>query len=955
MNSGGGFNPSSSMFTIASATITIASAVITIQNASGMGGGAGGGTGGGFGAGTGPIANAGLPPMVPNPAVPSPNAPPGGWNGYFSNLTRGGFNPNQMAQQAITGLPEGFGAGVRAAGLGALVYGEALWGENAWLASRRPGYQLGSDIIAQETAGMGYNRLLTPQRERIADLQGDLAWREALSGWTRYVPGLNTMYENRQRGYNREIEKQQAELIAQQGDIMAGLYGDPDRIRSVASARGAQGSLVRAFAGYGTNVSSAIANDPGLDAMIHMGYSVADVIQMSQDVAGYAGQTGNRDIRDAFRFGNTAQARQLTIDRAAATGDFSTLGHQVLSPELRRQYADRAFNRQNLIDTGAFGEVGVRQAQADVVALQQTGAGYRTLQSGYAGVNVGIDQQIASERGLSNIPGISDLERQQHLANIASLENQRRGNVIAGQQAEMTQRQTMIAADTSMSQLNIQRGLYSGAAGRDSGAQYASESSNMRREAARLREDAAREVNDPSRRRALLVQAEEKEFQASVGVARESSSRIFGEDIAGAGILSARAGAAMTQATLFGGAPEYGAAVGMQADPVRAQLQAIADKIARGNLSLEEVRNLTAQQITLQNQLVVIGQEQIRGADRMALAVGQTQLGISQTEYQTSVMRGGGGVSGARLYTGQIGQARGNVAKAQQLVNDIEQSMIQTKGFVDQNSPELNAARGALASEQQKEVGTELGTANVPFSLGLQRSLSASQYAAQVLTSVPGAYGNVRGALQNTVRGLEREAEELKAQHEIAMQNVSPENREAVDFQFQQRLQNIGIQQASAMQTLSYGWENRLISQTLGTPGNFGSIESRFSLRDAVGRGGVLNPHFGSTGENRPFFARQADEVLSIAGTFGQPESFGLSAITGTTGRGRTGIAGMPGFSGYGATPQGMSGIDRVVVVQLKWPNGSDAGTFSINTNKTNALSSWEDLASQITQQANMN
>jgi len=50
-----------------------------------------------------------------------------------------------------------------------------------------------------------------------------------------------------------------------------------------------------------------------------------------------------------------------------------------------------------------------------------------------------------------------------------------------------------------------------------------------------------------------------------------------------------------------------------------------------------------------------------------------------------------------------------------------------------------------------------------------------------------------------------------------------------------------------------------------------------------------------------------------------------------------------------------MSGIDRVVVVQLKWPNGSDAGTFSINTNKTNALSSWEDLASQITQQANMN
>jgi hypothetical protein len=121
----------------------------------------------------------------------------------------------------------------------------------------------------------------------------------------------------------------------------------------------------------------------------------------------------------------------------------------------------------------------------------------------------------------------------------------------------------------------------------------------------------------------------------------------------------------------------------------------------------------------------------------------------------------------------------------------------------------------------------------------------------------------------------------------------------AAALQYQERLQQLGVQQAGAYQQLSYGWENRLMSTMIGSPGSFNLNGRGFALRDAVLFGGAVNPHFGSNRSNLPFF-------LQLAGLGNIPSHF--PGTTGPFDAPGFGVYGMPGLPGTGGAPVGASG-----------------------------------------------
>lgn len=167
----------------------------------------------------------------------------------------------------------------------------------------------------------------------------------------------------------------------------------------------------------------------------------------------------------------------------------------------------------------------------------------------------------------------------------------------------------------------------------------------------------------------------------------------------------------------------------------------------------------------------------------------------------------------------------------------------------------------AILEEEQAGMAAWEGAgrlARTPVDLGLQRAESFASFQVGILSNIPGSYGNLRGALRQQMQLQEQEALQIQEMRERQRRSgtLTPE----ADFTYQQRLQEIAGQQLSSFNQLSYGWESRLIGTQLGNPG-FQNLEARgFAYRDAV-LGGAVNPHFGATAEQLPFFMRYASNV----------------------------------------------------------------------------------------------
>ena len=873
-NGGGSFSIHTATFVVQQANIAIASAQIVIQSATGMSAGAPG-TSGAVVGGT-------LPPM--SPSIPSggsvpQNTPPFAMNAFWQQVAQ---NPTLagFARAGLGSLPLG---AVGILGAAAEVGSISM---NAAYAAQLPGYQYETSQMVQAASGNYINPILAAGQTRAAVIAGEIAERRARFQPFESLPLVGGMIHGANEmgtpGFNPILR----------GGIRAGLSAIP-------IIGGALGDMADELLGPHEGLQD-------MERKRQLELAKADAQQRALLYAALTGTSarGSRFLEGAnglVELGSRQSLLPFGESISRMNGDFMAGS---MPSEMMK------FGQESTL--GSFGSI-VRMAQDPMMAGLRRNIGSVLGQNG---INSGYVREIATQMALrGDLEGLSSIKPMLSAAGLTVDEFAQMASPVLGMQ-----RQININQSTYTVQKN--QGASIETLNRTLGATSAQYGAQIRR----LQEQRAANPEFAEDYDAQIAQLQAAQSE----IPRQQSFGLFGIATARAGIASAEAERYSAKARLFGGPSEYGTAVGMQRDVVGQQLQAIKDLIARGNLTQEEMLRYQSQVTSLETQQVQLQQEQIRGVAQMQFSIAQANLGIGQTQLQTGLMRGLGGVAGANAAVGITSLARESVSKAQHAVH-----VLRAQPGMTEDNADLKAALQALASAQQTEVGSELGQANIPNSLPLQRSLSSAQYTAQVLTSVPGAYGNVRGALQTQVKDLELEAAEIMKQRDIALANASPENREAIAFEFQKRLQGVGMQQASAMQQLSYGWESRIISEAINTGGNFGVVANRFNYRDAVGHG-VVNPPFGSNGENRPFLAREADEIPSIYGSTGTPGGFYVTAV-GSVGGGRGILREEMKSSG------GRRGANDEITIKLELPDGTVVGRKTIPKNQ---LLSQEDMAS---------
>jgi hypothetical protein len=175
------------------------------------------------------------------------------------------------------------------------------------------------------------------------------------------------------------------------------------------------------------------------------------------------------------------------------------------------------------------------------------------------------------------------------------------------------------------------------------------------------------------------------------------------------------------------------------------------------------------------------------------------------------------------------------------------------------------AERSAEVERARSEASNASGQiAARPLDVATRATISGGEFRTQVLESMPGAYGNIRRETLGLMEAYGGASQEIVARRERERRAgiLRPED----ELHYQEQLQQLSLAQVGAEQRLSFGWQSRLVSQTLGTPRNFALIASQFSLRDAVGAG-VANPLFGANAQQLPMWQRFAHE----APFFGMP------------------------------------------------------------------------------------
>jgi hypothetical protein len=214
-----------------------------------------------------------------------------------------------------------------------------------------------------------------------------------------------------------------------------------------------------------------------------------------------------------------------------------------------------------------------------------------------------------------------------------------------------------------------------------------------------------------------------------------------------------------------------------------------------------------------------------------------------------------------------------------------------------------NDLRTRQEGAESQSLGQYSAFASMPFNIETQRVLSQSSYQIAALETVPGTYGNIRGALTARMGALEQGAAEIMQRRDTLQREGAFQNNPALALQMQEQLQGIGLQQAQTFGQLSAGWENRLVGTLIGHPGNF-SLEGRgFSYRNALMRG-VMSPygHFGSSSTDLPgFLSGNMLNRIPMAGLPGVKDPFNFDLPTN--------FSGLPDFPTPPMGPGGDSGL----------------------------------------------
>ena len=513
----------------------------------------------------------------------------------------------------------------------------------------------------------------------------------------------------------------------------------------------------------GPDYQHAFTHFAGGSGVLRGYYTDAEMASFGGIVGGYATDPSFSGIRGAARRGDAAGAMLQTGYAAASRGDFNTIANLPYGDATRKMFADMGWQHVDTIQQAQLTGAGIQQAGARFGEMGATGAGY-------AGLQRQLDTMIDLQRTLITVlqaqraqaaNGGNTVAVAQMDAAIASAQGtiaQQRGQR-AG--VEYSQRQTAIGAASSFASTELNRVTMRGGTAMQMVPAYAGLVNAARQQAQVLREQAA---NDPrlndAQRAQLRAQAAQAEQEAEIGIPRQLSQTQYQQDVGFAQFTGAEAGFAGTRAQLFGTPAESRQASLQQAGAIGQQIRAMQDLLARGLVPLPEIAQHLAAIRQLQGQQLEVTTNAYREEASQNLQIAQGRMGIASTQMQTGFMRGVGGTAAEDLSLGYLATAGGGVARAQQQVDLL------VRQGESENSGRMVAARQALASAQQGQVGAEIGLANAPaLDVTGQRELSRARYQTQVLSMLPGSYGSIRGALRTTVRDLEKEGQAKKDQY----------------------------------------------------------------------------------------------------------------------------------------------------------------------------------------------
>lgn len=262
--------------------------------------------------------------------------------------------------------------------------------------------------------------------------------------------------------------------------------------------------------------------------------------------------------------------------------------------------------------------------------------------------------------------------------------------------------------------------------------------------------------------------------------------------------------------------------------------------------------------------------------ERLSPGARSAQAGMGVASAELSIARAGG-LGSAETRDLELSGVREAEAAAQVAAQRVrERRELARQGRIDPSLVREAEAQEAQARARATQMRTALGDVALPLSMRERKE--ETSYALRVLETVPGAFGNVRGLLMGQMSQLNEEAAYLQNE----LQTRGPELTEEGRAQIRRRLREVGIEQAGAFQQLSTGWENRLVSRMIGSPGSF-NLEGRgLSLMSAIVGGNVTNPHMGMNAQQLPFFLQQASLAhipFAGPGVRGYPGSDGIGVF----------------------------------------------------------------------------
>jgi hypothetical protein len=743
-------------------------------------------------------------------------------------------------------------------------------------------------MMLSAAAGQYVNPAQAAAMQTAAGTRSTAAYERGMLGMVSGIPLFGTaaslLYES-ERG--RDLDRQAALEEARGGNmsrsLMAGAllgrsrnYGDDMYAEAKFGLldQGANFGRGGANVGDGFNFSRITARNGG-NIGGASSYASALLQFAGQAQNGLLGQLvgGTLDL-------NSPELGAMFVDRAASRGDFGALGIAMRGPG---------------VGQGAFG-VAADTALGNLnIQLGQMGMGFVGSQASY----MGATGASASDRaGLirSYVPGYADQQMREIQTQFAREGDPlRRAQLFAEQMRVAAQREEMLTSATRMvygeeqsyaqigiggSNLSIQHAMYGTSEGAVSAGYGGLQAGTLGM--AGIYGRMSRESRfSPEERARYALQQQQSLFEGTFGIARQEGGFRYGMASGRLGVASSLVGMESSEASLFGGIGDIyssrmaGAGItGQQAGLVRGQLAGDFGPITmQERLSLQERLN------TLMRQEAEQREGAVRGLSQMQIALAQTAGGIAGSQQSRAFLFGAGGVEGFGYASRTSGMAAAEGQAAQDRVR-----MLRARGVSDDN-PEMQSAVLAAEMAQTRAAESEMGATQVPFSLGLRQSESRERFALSALSMFPGQYGSMRALLSNQMNTQEEKGREITSRRDAHAAQYGGKLPDHLAFSYEQQLQQVALEQAGTFNQLSYGWESRLQSQMLGTPGGMSFITPSLSFRAAVGNG-VRNPHMGATGEDVPMFLRQAMLASSIAGATGTPEGFAVTAMTGASGMG---------------------------------------------------------------------